>query len=304
MLCNYGCGQEAKYQLKNKKWCCNKNIASCPFIRKKISNSNKNKVKSKKWKKNISDKSKGRIPWNKNKNDYLTDEIREKMGIKNKGKIPWNKGKKNPYEKQTIEKMIEKAKVRTGNISSNWKGGYYSKNIPIYDKYIRELHNIEQCRRNKDDNKVLDIKCAYCGKWFTPTISQIYERIRSIFGKQVGEQRLYCSEQCKKECPIYRQKKYPKDFKVSTSREVQADLRQLRFEKDNYTCQKCFKHKDELEVALHCHHLEGIKWEPFESADVDKVLTVCKTCHLEIHKKEDCKYNDLRCTNEKSPKNR
>jgi hypothetical protein len=32
MICNYGCGQEAKYQFKNGKWCCSKNHKSCPAI--------------------------------------------------------------------------------------------------------------------------------------------------------------------------------------------------------------------------------------------------------------------------------
>lgn len=39
MLCEYGCGQEAKYQLKNGKWCCSKSYNSCPVARK-----NKSKV--------------------------------------------------------------------------------------------------------------------------------------------------------------------------------------------------------------------------------------------------------------------
>jgi len=36
-LCDYGCEQEAKYQFKNGKWCCSKNIAQCSAIRKKVS---------------------------------------------------------------------------------------------------------------------------------------------------------------------------------------------------------------------------------------------------------------------------
>ena len=36
-LCDYGCKQQAKYQLKNGKWCCNKSSNSCiEFRRKKI----------------------------------------------------------------------------------------------------------------------------------------------------------------------------------------------------------------------------------------------------------------------------
>jgi hypothetical protein len=30
--CSYGCGREAKYQLKNGKWCCSKSHNSCPAI--------------------------------------------------------------------------------------------------------------------------------------------------------------------------------------------------------------------------------------------------------------------------------
>ena len=69
----------------------------------------------------------------------------------------------------------------------------------------------------------------------------------------------------------------------------------MRLEIDNYTCQKCNKHQDELEVVLHCHHIEGIRWEPLESADLDKVIIVCEDCHKEIHKIEGCGYHDMKC---------
>lgn len=47
--------------------------------------------------------------------------------------------------------------------------------------------------------------------------------------------------------------------------------------------------------SLHCHHIEGIRWEPIESADMDKCIAVCKKCHKEIHKQKDCGYHDMRC---------
>ena len=40
-ICDYGCGQEAKFQFKNGNWCCSKNIAQCPVFRKKNSESKK-----------------------------------------------------------------------------------------------------------------------------------------------------------------------------------------------------------------------------------------------------------------------
>ena len=39
MLCEYGCGREAQYQLKNSRWCCEKNYQACPINRKKNSES-------------------------------------------------------------------------------------------------------------------------------------------------------------------------------------------------------------------------------------------------------------------------
>jgi hypothetical protein len=39
-ICEYGCGQEAKYQFKNGKWCCSKNVSSCLAIIKKLTREN------------------------------------------------------------------------------------------------------------------------------------------------------------------------------------------------------------------------------------------------------------------------
>lgn len=295
MKCEYGCGQESKYILKNGKNCCSKNVASCPAIRKKISEKNKGKPKDDKWRKNLSESKKDSVPWNKGKNDYLTDDIKKSMGKKNVGRDPWNKGKTKIYSQKTLDSIRSRAKSRTGKKASNWKGGYYTKNIPLYENYITKLSYAEKCRRHPDDQNILQVQCTYCGQWFTPTIQQVYERVRTLDGNQMGEQRLYCSNKCKKECPIYGQHIYPKGFKQSTSREVQPELRQMRFEIDKYTCQKCFKSQKELKVGLHCHHIEGIRWEPLESADIDKVITLCKTCHMKVHKQKDCTYNDLRC---------
>jgi len=37
-LCEYGCGQEAKHQFKNGKWCCSNNISNCIYKIKEIKN--------------------------------------------------------------------------------------------------------------------------------------------------------------------------------------------------------------------------------------------------------------------------
>lgn len=57
-LCEYGCGQEAKYQLKNGKWCCEGQFQKCPENKKKYGK--KGIIFSKERNKKISDKLKGR----------------------------------------------------------------------------------------------------------------------------------------------------------------------------------------------------------------------------------------------------
>lgn len=36
-LCDYGCGQEAKFQFKNGKWCCCEKVSGCPHMKEKNS---------------------------------------------------------------------------------------------------------------------------------------------------------------------------------------------------------------------------------------------------------------------------
>jgi len=286
-LCEYGCSEEAKYQFKNNRHCCQNHWLKCPNQRIKQEGSNN--------------------PFYRKKH---TSESKLLVSKRNKGKIPWNLGiERTEEEKKKIsettklgmkredvkEKLRKKEKFLTGEKHHRWNGGYYNKSVPLYDTYSIQLYFGEEIRRNEKDSKILETKCTYCGIWFIPTVREVYERIRALNGKNYGEQRLYCSDLCKHSCTLYHQILYPKDHKPETSREVQAELRKIRFEVDNYTCQRCKIHKDNLIVPLHCHHLEGIRWEPIESADVDKVITLCETCHLEVHQKEGCKYNDMRC---------
>ena len=40
-MCDYGCGREAKFQLKNGKWCCSKNHGGCSSVKEKNANKHK-----------------------------------------------------------------------------------------------------------------------------------------------------------------------------------------------------------------------------------------------------------------------
>lgn len=186
---------------------------------------------------------------------------------------------------------------RKGASSFAWKGGVNDLNLPLYETYANKLSYAEKTRENTTKlagYSLLEVRCAYCGKWFVPNRRDVISRIDSLEGRSSGERRLYCSDNCKKACPIFNQKKYPKGFKPATSREVQPELRQIVLERDGYRCTKC----GEVDVELHCHHIMGVVQNPIESADVDNCITLCKNCHKEVHQQKGCSYYELKCKKE------
>jgi len=178
-------------------------------------------------------------------------------------------GDSNPFYGKTLSTLSIK-KMR--NTIHKKYGDYNKNNIPVFDTYQPQLepYGVE-CRRNKEDKNILEVKCMYCDKWYKPIISSISSKIRSIKGTIMGENNLYCNDGCKQSCPTYGQKLYPKGFKQNTSREVQPQLRKLVLERDNYECQKCGSIK-----SLHCHYITGVEINPIESADIDDCITFCK----------------------------
>lgn len=180
----------------------------------------------------------------------------------------------------------------SGYGNPNYKGGVKKRNIPLYDTYASQILCAEKIRHNKKDYNILEVKCAYCGKWFVPTILNVQNRIKALNSSDGRENRFYCSDGCKLICPIYRKIKYSGDFIKSISREVQPELRQMVFERDEYLCQRCGVGEE-----LHCHHITGIVQNPIESADVDNCVTLCKNCHEYIHSQRGCTKYDYRCHN-------
>jgi hypothetical protein len=174
--------------------------------------------------------------------------------------------------------------------------GKWSAGSVIKYELGKNLRPVEKIRKDPECLLLLQVKCAYCNQWFRPTYNQYKCRQLVLDGiaDHDGECRFYCSEGCKLSCPIFGQWAFPKGFhgKQNSSREVQPELRQMVLERDNWTCQKCGVGVD---AQLHCHHLEGIRWNPLESADIDMCITYCKACHREAHSQEGCKTSDMRC---------
>jgi len=223
-----------------------------------------------------------------------TEETKKKMSNFHKGKTLSDE------TKRKIGRKGEKHPLwgKKGNKSINWKGGYYTNNIPTYDTYVHQLEWCEKVRRNEQDPNILEVKCTYCGKWFVPTLSNVKNRIKGINSKIKGECNLYCSDECKNSCSIYG--KTSKQIErqnairagrlswLELGREVQSELRQLVLERDSNQCIKCGSTDN-----LQCHHILPINIEPLLSADVDNCITLCVECHKEIHMKDGCKLNQL-----------
>ena len=281
-LCDYKCGQKATHQFKNGKWCCSDNFRRCPSVRKKNSDSSKGtpsgmlgKHLSDEHKKKISLKMKGRL---------ISNTTRDKISKYQKGKI---------VSVETRKKISESRKGKyKGVYNPNWKGGYFSKGIPLYDNFKDKL--VEKIRRNDDDKNILEVKCSYnmCGKWFVPSLWDVYHRIECLDDVNgMGEGKLYCSEKCKMKCPIYGLnydpiEKINKDGNLYNYANHQL-FREFVLKRDKHKCQYCGKQ------AEHVHHERPQKLEPFFALDPDLAWSVCKKCHYEKAHKDECSTGKL-----------
>ena len=273
-------------QLKNQiedfrqyKW----EITNCKSCEKKYTD--KNKERKRKYDKEYRED-------NKEKRKIYKKINNEKIKEYNKEYRENNKEYYQKYNKEYHQKYYENNKEKYKTYYENNKNKIKEcdknhKNKEASSKHVQKLADVEEVSGNQ-------IKCKYCGKWVNPTISQVYSRLQGINGNDTHY--IYCSDECKQECPTYRKKKYPKGFKPASSREVNPHLRQLVLERDNYTCQKCGKDQDELTVGLHCHHIIPYVNSPIEADDPDNCITLCKDCHKLVHKLPDCGYNELKCT--------
>ncbi len=183
---------------------------------------------------------------------------------------------------------------QTETNNHQWSGAAHTFNLPTYTAYSKKLKKYQKVFKvNKLINStkviLLGVKCHYCSTVFIPKADDVYVRLSAINGKRSGSRHLYCSDSCKQNCPTFNQKIWPKGFKIDTSREVQPQLRKMRFEIDDYKCQVCF-----VDNNLHCHHYEGVEINPIESADLDKCITICKECHKDLHRVPGYTYQDYK----------
>jgi hypothetical protein len=182
----------------------------------------------------------------------------------------------------------------SGKSAHGYKGGFALNDRPSYKHYSGQI-DFKVETRMSIDGLFLEVKCSYCGKWFEPTRKYLFA-VMNRFRYNSGDLNFYCSAGCKKACPVFWQRKYPKGFKRASSREVSPDLRQMCLERDGWECQRCGK----TEPPLHCHHIDGAVQNKIISNDLENVITLCKACHKEVHKQDGCRYHELQCKEKES----
>lgn len=313
-LCNYGCGQEGKYQFKNGKWCCSFSLCKCPVIKennrrshKKISTYVETSVlceygcgktaeyilPNKKYCCSV-DRNKCESLKEKNRKGKVGRPIPEHQKIILKEKATGRKRSEESKKKQS-----EKLKELWNDVNSIYNDPIFLKKRASkskisgvsFDIFEQQLSFCEELKRDVEDYRVLNVRCAYCGKWYRPEKLEVYNRVACLKNTDPncgGESRFYCSEECKALCPIYKKISWPDGYSSRT--EVNSQLRKIVFERDNWECQKCNSDK-----SLECHHIDPVSQEPFFANDPDSCITLCKECHKFVHTKiEGCKYNELR----------
>lgn len=254
--CQYCCEQRRLWSQNNKErhkdWLLNnKEKVRNTTKLYRIKNENTIKEKSKIYRENNKDKIKERRIKGKEKHKEYVKE--------------WNKNNPEKY-KQIYEKCREKA--------------------PKFVNFIDRL-TIDEDPKEGEYGELL-VKCFRCGKYFSPKKAHIARRIASLSGSKNGESHLYCSQECKKACPIFRRREAigGKKKRINLTRDSYWVEKVL--ERDNFTCVKCGSTKD-----IQAHHIIPISVDFMLSADIDNGETLCKKCHTQIHKRHGCTLTEL-----------
>jgi len=142
MLCDYGCGKEAKFLMTSGKWCCEDFYTKCSNNRKKNSCKNLGKLKTEKHKKNIS-----RAKLGKTYEEMMGEEKakQQKELRRNQGKLKI--GDKNPmFGKHQTNESIQKTRIKiTGKNNYGWKGGLGS----YLHQKAKEMFGLNYCEKCK-----------------------------------------------------------------------------------------------------------------------------------------------------------
>ena len=232
------------------------------------------------------------------KREYDADRYqndKENRGVLRRKHYSDNKEDYALYNKQYYEHNKESCNIRSRQYGLDNKekiseiGKRYRESNAKYELFIDKL-TIDELPRLHRDGIFLEVKCRYCDKYFIPSYRDATSRACALDGRMPGENYLYCSEECKQACPVYRRVKYPKDFKrviENSGHEGNVIWRQEVIKRNieehgQLQCEICGNtNEDELSV----HHEKPQKTHPEMALDPDNGWVLCafgkgNNCHL------------------------
>jgi len=216
-ICDYGCGQKAKYSLKNGRWSCCQKWFHCPKIRENARQKSLEQFGDSE-KREIHKKSQ-RKRWNN-----ATDETKQKH--RDKMNFYWNTGNNRKIHGDKIKEVWKNEGFRENIVIKHknwWKiTENRIKGIKVSILTIEQIHQryptfckVEDIRYNpyKPEENEFQVRCKYSkcknskenNGWFTPTRGQLYNRIASIElpdGRDTSY--MYCSLECRSSCCLFK----------------------------------------------------------------------------------------------------
>jgi hypothetical protein len=240
MICDYGCGKEAKYQLKNGKWCCGNHYSKCSSSKNKpisietielCSYGCKRiaKFRFKNGKICCSEKTQScptyvNIFSNNTKLQWENETEEQRLKKFKKQKESWDDNARNNMSEKTTKRLSnpDERKNLSEKQSEKMKDSERRKNLSlkcnltlekIKDKYPFLLEIEELKYKLNDDNLIIQGRCKNknCNNskehngWFDLSGYQISMRILALKNK-AGNHYFYCSEKCKVECELFKRR--------------------------------------------------------------------------------------------------
>ena len=143
---------------------------------------------------------------------------------------------------------------------------------------------------------VLHASCKTCGKVFPPSYSQVVCRTRAYAGKIHGECNLYCSDDCKKTCPLFKfnpNNTDPRSMLFTPRKEEENIHNKHRKRKRRIlahqcdtdgenTCEKC---GDFVGAGVELHHSHPVAKYGWQSDNIESMMLLCAGCHVELHRR-------------------
>lgn len=225
------------------------------------------------------------------RNSIYRDKNKEKIKERKKEYYENNYDKISAYMKEYHKNNREEVKIKR-------KDGYlknrrkilaqmreFRRSFGKFSVYHKKL-TIEEKPICGESGELL-VQCAYCRRYFPPTIASIQNRIQSLKGNMPGENRLYCSEECKRLCTVF---KVTTDiYAVAEKVERNASWSKKVKRRANWECERCGAKK-----ALEAHHEIPLKINSSLNKEMDNGICLCRDCHKKAHSQEGCTLEYLR----------